>query len=327
MNRIAIFLVGAAVAFSVHATGQPTLIKGQVKDLRSGSIEIGTFSDYITNTYTALAQTTISPNGQFELKLSLNSVRSCKLRLGQQQVDLIVEPGLTYLIEVSNVIAQDTRKQVLPHYLIPPFEIKITNPRNNELNGLVARFNSIHDNFLTENHQALIRQGSKQKVADYNELIDKNFSGVHHQWFNTYTLYHKAQIQLMAKTINKESAIRQYILGKPVLYHHPVYMDFFLQVFDKYALLPSSPIRRDDILKAVSSSDAFRQLDQLFVTDPLLKDRPVREVLIILTLWECYSQPDFKKEDVIKALRQCSTQSTLPEHRQIAGNMVAMLQQ
>ncbi len=300
-----------------------TLISGKAINGEGLELLVVAHSDLITNTEIELARSRIASNGDFEVRFTLRETKPVFLRIGGQEMEFVVEPGKSYNITISNLLEQQPRKKLPARFGMPALQYQISGSNRYELNAMIAEFYAIHDRFLQENVHALLRQRDNALTDMYSELINSSFPDFNNQYFKNLVFYNTALIRMMSPTTGIGQLYENYISGRPVLYSHPVYMEFFSQLFDKHLLTKAAYLRREGLLLLLSSSDSFQAIIKAMEADPVIKEMRVKELVLLFSLRDVYFMSGFNKEQVLNCLRQIQQMSTFSEHRLIARNMIA----
>lgn len=324
--KIRIFLVLSIVFYTSAASGSETKISGVASGAEGATIELLVYPELFTWTPLKLDSKQIKQNGQFEFSIkNFPEPRLAIIKINEQQGEIVIEPGNTYVLKISNILKIQKSETEKTGYLLPSLDIEINNPWKNELNGLLKQFNTITDDFMSSNFVLIARQGNKQKVKEYATLLSRHFPGIDNTWFNNTQYYSIANLEFISRSASRETLVAKHLNPKPLLYHHPEYVDFFKALFDKYLIAGKGPVKRQEIITILKSQDSYKGMMNLLANDPLLKNTAIREMVLLASLWDFHSSPHFDKENVMQLIKYIATSSPIPEHRRIASNMIALL--
>jgi peroxiredoxin len=203
--------------------------------------------------------------------------------------------------------------------------VKFIEDDNDRLNLSIQDFNLLYNEFLLD--YAEINRSLSPRVAfeTFGNAIELRFQQNQNPYFREYIRYKMASLQLYMRIKSRESVGLEYLSGRPVLYDHPEYMDFFHLYFEKYFITGGKYFDYNKSYKLVNEgSPASALLDSLAV-DPVLKDLALRELLLIDGLKELYNIAGFKKPEVTALLLELESSAAMPESRQLAANLLRRL--
>lgn len=313
------------LVFLTYQVRTETILNGKVINGAGLEVTVVAHSDLITNTEVELARSSIAPDGSFEVRLALQETMPIYIRIGVQETEFVAEPGRRYQLTILNLMEQQPRKKLPARFGMPPLHFQISGGNQNELNTMIAEFYTIHDSFLQENVHALIRQRDNTLTNQYTQLVNSHFPNITNQYLKNLVFYNTALIRMMSPATGLAQLYSGYISGRPVLYQHPVYMEFFSQVFDKYLLTKAPYLGREGLLKLLASPGSFQAIVHAMEADPVIQNKQVKELVLLFSLRDVYFMAGFNKEQVLNCLRQIQQNSTFSEHRLIARNMISAL--
>lgn len=320
MSLSRLFLFSVFIVAPAWLIAEPTSIRGTVSGGEGLKIELVVLSDYFTNTERTIQESKIGSNGTFEIKVTITTTMFAHLKVGVQRCEIFIEPGKRYELKVNGLLDEKLRGKDIAPFQIPTLNLIITEPWRFELNGLVAEFLNFHEDFLAEHVLALVRQRDQKIVKQYITEAYNRFPGIDNAWFNDFITYKIATIEMLAKSGSREVLAGKYLSGKPILYNHMAYMDFYQQYFEKY-LVVSRLYERQDLVAALDASNAMDRMMDLLRKDVVLSDVQLRELSLIKGMQDLASIPGYNIQAILALLGQVRTQSKYSEHRLIAENL------
>src|SRR5690606_18062553 len=163
-----------------------------------------------------VAQTRIQDDGSFncEIPVSPDTVPALYFSLAGSRTQLQLSPGKSYEFYIP---ATD------------PSQLGIT--ENNDTADrwyALAQFETYYTNYVLENEKALRSPDYKKVIQAFAKDAMEKF-GNHPDPFVAATVrYRVAGTQLALQIGSARQIISEHVAGKPVLYDHPEYMDFFM---------------------------------------------------------------------------------------------------
>jgi len=155
--------------------------------------------------------------------------------------------------------------------------------------------------------------------------LEKKFSDVSNDFFQTYLHYKLANIYYAGESVNRIKLFNINLKDNVILYHHPEYMFYFNTFFDNYLLSGSHQINRNDLVTAINFDRTYTALMDTLGKDSLLLNDRLREMVMLKGLGELYNEPQFSKLDIERILKQIEGHSPFPEHQLISKNLLYQL--
>jgi hypothetical protein len=317
-----LMLIISFAGFQLHAS--TTVLQGEALDGAGLSIEIITYSDFISNTEKVLASAKIAGNGSFRLSFDNKTTRFVYIRIDKQKTEFFAEPEKEYSLKISNLLEKRLRNEDLAPFQIPALVIEIKNPEPYELNSLVPEYLDFHHNFLSEHSIRLLRQRDARFVEQYCREVFDLFPGINNLFFNQMVFYKTAQIATMGRSAGRTEIFRQYLWKHEILYNHIVYMDFFNLFFDKY-LLSTRLFSREEIIANLESPQAYTRMMKMLERDEILEDLQIRELVLLKSLLDLYGTPGYNRQSIKLLLEVISESGSHIPHRMIADNLLNQL--
>jgi len=112
-----------------------------------------------------------------------------------------------------------------------------------------------------------------------------------------------------------------YFTAKPVLYNNVEYMYFFNSYFTKYMTVTSRILKKNDYHALLSSPEPLKAMMKALAADSILEPGQLRELVLLKGLMEMYSSVPDDQKNILAVLKSIELQSSIPQHRMIAGNL------
>jgi peroxiredoxin len=295
-----------------------TKISGMMPGGSGNEIRLIAYADYISYTEILLDRTLVDSIGGFNLHTDILETQLVILDLDYYTTTFYLEPGKKYLLHFDSISMAD---QYRPFYEKEPLVFRIVPDEPNELNNLIFEFNEIYNDFLIENFQSIYNRRNKSLITGFRSEMDQKYADIKNLYFKNYVDFKIASIELSASGTNKPELFRQYLIGKPILYFHSAYMEFFNQFFDQYLTSGNKFISEKDLEKGINDLISFPALMDSLGKDTLLLSESLRELVLIKTLQELYYSPFYYPQNILIILDQIIATSHFPLHRSIAMNV------
>ena len=309
-----IFIVSCITA----GIAQQTTITGIIPGGAGFEIRLIAKIDYISNSEILLDRNLIDSGNVFELNAPITEVRQLFLDLDYYQASIYLEPGKNLQVIMDSVSLED---QYRPFYEKEPLVFRIVSESLGELNNLIFRFDELYNDFLVKNFQSIYHRRNKSLIAAFKSEMDQKYAGIDNLYFKNYLDYKIAAIELSAVGTNKPELFRKFLLGKPILYFHSAYMDFFNQFFDHYLTAGNKFVSEKDLEKGINELVSLPALLDSLGKDTLLLSESLRELVIIKSLQELYFSPYYFPQNILTILDQLIETSPFAIHRSIVRNV------
>ena len=315
---IKIGLVCSLLLLVVLGPAQNVLIKGKADLNYAGKIiKLQSIGDYITNTMVDENKDTIQTDGYFELSMNTTFSKPVFLFIGNVKAQLYVEPDYVYGLTIPQAKAAEHYKNDVERLVKPG----IVGSDSKELNNLIFDFEDLYNRFFLKDNGAFISRALVFKLADSLQLQCQNrFKNIKNSYFKNYVDYSIASINASVSR-GENYLVNAYVKGKPILYKHYEYMQFFNAFFKGYLLNISSHQKGQTLYHIVNVKQSYKMLNELVQTDWLLKNDTLRELVLLNNLWEFYFNPDFSNSGVEAIVDQMALKTKIKEHQQIIRAM------
>jgi hypothetical protein len=324
MNRLSsLSILIILFLLTFQASGNDTtIVQGKVFNGQGYTLRLMAYKDQVSYERVTLKSTIVTDDGQFSIAVNIQSLKYCWLDLEFQQAGMFIQPGQDYTVEIelkdpSLTSSYYNRSAGLP--------VKFIVDDKDHLNQSIQDFNQIYNDFLLNYSQSLQSRNSKQAFDNFTNAIDLRFQNNHNPFFRDYITYKTASMQLFMRIKSRDNIGLEYIAGKPVLYENPEYMDFFHLFFEKYFITGGKYFTFNKAYDMVNGNASFSDLSDSLKADPVLKDKEVRELLILDGLKDLYNISGFKRNRILALVSEASVNGSTPECRMLAANLITRL--
>jgi peroxiredoxin len=301
----------------LSGVAQKVTIKGSALGYEYREIGVWQALDYISHLPKQLTYTSIDSSGKFNLEFNSKSIQYITLRIDKHIASMYVQPGMNYEIKVLPPDSTTYQNPNIDHDV----KISISMKSRTEINALTMDYDKRFDDFLGADYLAFVARTPQKKIDSFKVAMKEYYSTVTNEYFNTYIDYTIAALEGKTKSSEKKLA-ETYLFRKPIKYNHPEYMNFFNDFFKQ---------RLQNFAAGKTGGGMYRQVDDLaslngamslLKKDPMLANDTIRELVLIKGLYESFYDGSFRRSSIIAMLEAATRESKIPEHRQIAQNML-----
>ncbi len=299
-------------------SSETTIIRGTARHAKGFDVRVSVYLDQVSFLEKTLATDIIDEEGNFELSFDLMETVPANLYVRFVKGLIYLQPGEEYEIE----LLFDPKKQTNIYFERESLETIIIKDDGDELNRDIWKLNSIYDDFILDHFNDIYKRGNKYLIDTLQSLINQELSGQDNQYFKDYVEYMMAAAEQFSRKANRLELADKYLVDKEILYNNTEYIYFFNQFFEKYLFINNEIIDYQELLYMFDNELPLKAFNDSLALDPALRNINLREFLLLNTLKELYYMPDFKKEHILNLITEIGDNSSYPEHRLIAGNLV-----
>lgn len=305
--------------FCASFVSAQTGIKGTAPSFAGKEIRLYTYRDYITRSKVMLESTLISGDGSFAINLpeNVNPTFYGIFKIENFAAVMFIEPDTDYEISIVKPDSVSYPEDRI-HYI----EINILHPVRNNLNLLINNFDEKYNHFVRKNYALFLQKSAKAEVDSFKAGILKQYDKNENTFFKSYVKYYLASLDLIA-TANRQKVYSEYLASSPVEYENLSYMMFFGEFYNKQFDSFSEPHIRDLLLSAVNVQKSYEKAMEVLSKEKLLGNEKIRELVLMDELYDNYNNAEFDKKSIHLVLKEMVKKSAVPEHREIAMNILS----
>jgi peroxiredoxin len=322
MNRLRFLIF--ILLLPLISQSQPVKITGTAPGAEGKRIEVITFSDLITFQEKTIAGSLVDSTGNFTLIFNLDQTIYANLSIDFHRVDLFIQPSKSYNFNIAPMNYNEM-KEINPFLQSAKLGIEFEKNDQGELNSLIRAFDSIYNDFLLHNFNALYRDRNKLKLDSFRMKVVDKFRNVKDLYFVSYGKYKIASLVQLSQSMNQAEIGRMYFANSSVLYENTEYMDFFNQYFSKYLTATCRSLKFIDYNSILNGAESYKRMMKALEADSTLKKIQLRELVMIKGLMEMFNTAGYKQEKIIALLGSVAEESKFPQNQQIARNMIREL--
>ena len=280
-----------------------------------------TYNDQVSYNRVTLESDTIGEDEKFSFNFFINSIKYCWLDLEFQPAELFIQPGQSYDVEI------ELKDLVLTnsYYNRSGLPVKFIKDDSDNLNLSIQDFNQLYNDFMLNYAESMQLRNSKVAYDNFMKAIELRFQNNQQPFFRDYITYKTASMQLFMRLKSRDNIGLENITGKSILYDNPEYMDFFHLYFEKYFITGSKYFSFNKTYDLVNGEASFSEIADSLLSDPVLRDMEVRELLILDGFKDLYNISGFKRSRILALIDQISVNGSTAETRMLAVNLLARL--
>jgi peroxiredoxin len=311
----------------ISQAGQ-SLIQGNAPDYKGKFVRLYVYDDYITYTEKELTSTRVGLDGKFELWFSVTETKYAFIRIDNEILDLYIERDNKYKIyfppPFTNTGPTNPLSERNYHKLILPAS------DTTSLNYSIQKFNQMYDDFLYVNKELIVRRGMSDKKQLQDRIIqlrdeageELSFSG--NVYLKDHIQYSIAQLEVLTMMTDFK-LFENYFNNKPFLEYNYEFMRFFHQHFEKHLKLFGLTVQGSSFVKAINNFTSIENVNQALHFDEKLRNKILRDAVLIDGLIQLYNNPDFKKDQIVRVLDTLTLKAATPYLRIAAVNAKTQL--
>ncbi len=299
------------------------LIRGLFPGAEGQEVRLLIYEDLISKKTREADATIIDEHGGFGLSVHIDEAQPVVLRIMHARVSFYVEPGQRYLLTFDPADPGTYGQGGSQHPLRQDFSYDIQNEQEGVpgLNRLTSQLNYMVADYLDAYVAGNIRASHRHSLALFRAQADSAFLDVSNPFVVDYVRYYLAYLERALHARQEQALISTYLADRPVLYHHPMYVDFVRTVMSTYMFGGSRSIARRDLYDAVNRMECYHTLIETLRQDSLLENERFREYALLSGLQQMLTMNDFSNRRVVSILAQVVEQTKIPTHATIAENI------
>ncbi len=307
--------------FVFSAYSQSVTVKGRVEGANENLVRIMKYADQFSHflEQEPLASTVTDGQGNFSITFDLEKTTYAFLALDLKKSEIYLTPGSTYVLEIIN--DSSLQKGSVFDRAEKPLPVKILSS-SDSLNQYISAFNVMFDHFVYNNFMSIYKRHDRKIIDDFKKTVNDTFKTGMSDYFKNYVEYTIASTVWLSRNGSTKKLLKEYFIGKPVLYENIAYTDFFHEFFKGYF---NSPVRKDvtydSVVNLINAGKDYLRFDTYLKNDTLLaQNARVRQLVEMELLKECYYDKSVDAANVENIFGELAARSRYSENRNIAVN-------
>lgn len=308
------------LASSLSLIAEITKISGVIPGGENYEIRLHTVEDYISYKSRILDRMKVDSSGRFELSAELNQIVFAWLEIEFYKTDLYLVNGAEYILEFDTI---NINNEFRPFYNKEFMSIARFLEPEPKLNLQIGEYDKLYGEFVTTTYGGTRMVRNVLPIKLFQHTTDSLFSDVDNDFFRVYKNYKTAALQMAIHPKKKGQLFLEYLQGKPILYFHPEYMNFFNTLFSDHLSDNNQFVARADLNSTINYQKSYPALMDSLGKDTLLRNEKIRELVMLRTLNDLYRNNYYSKRAILDILNQIQINSKFSDHRLIAKNIIS----
>lgn len=277
--------------FCLSAKAQEAEISGMAKEWAGKEIRLLIENDPITNTFRQVDIDTIAADGSFKLTVDTNENALYWLAVKRFKSPIWISPATAYPIS----IIPNPENILVDTWQNGSFEYAFLSLDTTDVNKVLANFDTKYYDFYLDNARFIGTSQLKRKVAAYAKEQKTDSASAFFQTYQTYTF---AEMKL-SSGFKKSDLYSEYLKDKPVRLHNVAWFDFFNLFYTDYFQTYDLKFGGATIANQLKTGLPPDSLSILFLQDDFLKNDTIRQLVILKSISEVYSNAAYPLEKLV----------------------------
>lgn len=300
----------------IPSYSQSTKIYGTIENADAYTIQLKTFSDFLSMTEEVVDSFEISKYGTFELKTSLNATKLHVLVIGFQKAYVYLEPDKEYQLKIK----YDKEREQITFVNKAQLDFEFIDLPNDALNHQIAEFNLKANEFLVSNFDQIYKRRNKKIVESFSKEIKESFQNSS-GFLKNYIDFRLASIEYSSGLKNKAAIFKTYFEDKKILFDHDEYFQFFKEFFENYLMNPNPYFDTELLNRKIFNGDDLGSMLAILKQDPMLQQEKLRTMVLLKGLYDLYFYPSANKSTILSLFHQINQESPFETIKKVATNL------
>ena len=302
----------------------PVTITGDAPFAKNEEIRLLVYDDLLNNIPHEVASSKIDKNGRFKLTYPTNTIRQVQLVIRTTKADFFVAPFHEYNFHIT--VDTALFGMINPEKYGGFLQITTDVVDTADLNVKINRFTRYFDNAMNYYGFKITYDRNQDACDTLMRLLDDKFHIQYNpdNFYSSYVYYTCGLVDKLCKPKEVRYLHDRYFNNNDVLYDNPAYMILFNNFYSNY-LYNSKYISKDLLTQTVNEDPDYLTLFNEAGRDPMLVNDRFRELVIIRSLIDFYSNEEFDRANILTLLKYIQDASRFPEHVTYARNAIRML--
>lgn len=305
----------------------PSLIQGSAPDYKGKFVRLYVYDDYITYAEKELTTARVGLDGRFELWFTITETQYAFIRIDNEIMDIFIEKDRKYKIDFPPPTKNEGATNPLSERNYR--KLRMLETDSTSLNLCLFKFNKMVDDFLLGNKELLVRRGMNDKkllhdrIAQLSDAAGEEFSFINNEYLKAHIQYSIAQLELSTMTPNY--TLYENYLVKPFLEYNYEYMRFFHQYFVRHLDIFRHTVQGKSLIYTINNFTTLEKVNTVLYLDELLRNKVLRDAVLIDGLIQLYNNPEFKKEKIVNVLDALAQEAATTYLKKAAANAKMLL--
>ena len=304
--------------FCISANAQRAEIRGSSENWAGKQIRLIAEKDPISKTYAYIDSDTIASDGSFKLEVNLKETSLYWLIVNRFKAPIWIVPGAKYDISIipkpENILVETWQNG--------SFEYGFSSIDSTDINYQLAEFDSKFYDFYLDNSRYLGSHALKNKVKEYEQTLDIDPNST--SFADVYKAYTLAEMKL-SSGFSKAELFETYLKSKPFLLHNVSYYRFFDLFYAGYFQTFDSRFGGATMSNRMKLGMGVDSLFHAVTQDPFLENETMRQVVILKSVSEVYTNRAYPLKGLIEIVEFISANPKSLEIAEISNRLIAKI--
>lgn len=311
------------LSLSFLTFAQTTTISGCSEEYANQTISVYQYSDYFTKNEELIGSFKTDVMGNFTFTFDCKTTREIYMYLGVYKAFLFVSPNKEYQLAMPPYEEKTLAEELNPYFEPTDISLGVINSSPDDINILILSFNSLYENFLSDNFQEIYITRDKSKVEQFENDIDSIFAEYQNdEFFETYKNYRLYALRYMAYQRDKMSVTRKHYLNQKFYYYNPAFMNLFKMMWKDYIINNHTHDMGKNLKIDIIYGKSPTMFKKTLEKNMAFRNDTLKELFLLQCLDDCLKdRDDFPPAPVYQTLDSLIIMSVIPEHKSIAENI------
>jgi hypothetical protein len=286
-------------------------------------VRLVAFKDLLTYTPFVADKDRIDKNGHFKLTYASPQITVIQLAIRTSKAEMIVAPGWTYFLDVE--MDKNAFDLLDPSAVGAFLQVRPRQKDTLDLNYKINRFNYYLENACQYFIPNMLYQNNKDRHDSLMLLLRKHFPVRKEpaNFYQSYMYYAAGAIDLPFYHKKADTIYSLYFDNDNILYNNPAYMTLFKEFYGNY--FSSTSISKNALNEYINIKPNYRELFNEIGRNPIFVNERVRELAIILNLWQSYGKKEFFIPHIEIILNYIKENTHFEEHKVIVEDVLSLI--
>jgi len=311
---------------TILAGAQTVNLSGTAKDFSGDSIEILTYTDFITYNTKVLNYIVPDKSGKFSVDIKVDNISYIYMYMGIYKAEMYVKPGKNYIIDLPPKTEKTTADELNPYFRYKEALIGIMSPKKDMLNINIRLFDDIYEKYLKDNFSDLYH--NRMKPDSFYIFIKKVFVDNKDKFFNNYVKYRMIELSFIGSARNYKVMSEYYYKNKPILYNNFAYMELFNNLFQDFLYYYAFETKGKDIRSNIEKAKSIKKLKRTLSKEIAFDNDTLQELIVLKGIHDALldNVPKtfvrYPKAQLYQTLDSIIILTKIPEHKEIGLNII-----
>jgi hypothetical protein len=272
--------------------------------------------NFLTDKQEIIAEAVANEKGELKVDLNVATTIPVYSEFGIYKVWFVADPGVSYDL-ILPPKADNTSTN--PYFRPKLVHLAFKNSPAESTNLLIDDFNRQYGAEMSSNMNQIFYRRSLETADTVVLRLQSKFPVTQNKYFEDFKTYKYAMIKYMALIQDPTPVIKEYFVGKPILYHHPEYSELFDKLFTKYLQYATQQVDGQKT-SVMLNSGSYEQLIEWLTVDVKF-DKPLAEAVILKGVKPLFYSKRFNTVGLFNLLQKITDTSSLAIHKVTANKI------